>query len=36
MISLEAFISDVKFDMEMEFIRGKVNVIEGVGEFGVI
>ena len=34
--SLEAFRLDVKADMEMEFIRWKVNVVGGVGGFGII
>ena len=36
MISLEAFRSDVKSDMDMEFIRWKLNVVEGVRWFSVI
>ena len=35
-ISLEAFRSDVKSDMEMELIRRKVNVVGAERGFGII
>ena len=35
-ISLEEFRSEVKSDIEMEIVRRKVNVVGGVGGFGVI